>query len=282
MELSELQALISLLEDEDPEVETHVRKKLISLGQDIVPQLESFWEYDADDFVQQRIEDVIHTIQSRETFLALRNWRAGGGGDLLQGWYWATRYHYPSLELQPYADQINRMVHRIWLDFQPHSTLKDKVMMVNRMVFVREKFRSNRRSVFTPANYFLNGLLETQKGGPISLGMLVLVICQALELPVQGITLPGYFVLTYQSEEEAFFMDPFNRGAFFTREELSKFLKEMKIKEEERYYRPTSSISILLHWIKILQEAYRRRKQFDKVKALDQLLHYMDLDVEFP
>lgn len=282
MEFAELQALISLLDDEDPQVEKHVRRKLLSLGLEVVPDLEAYWEYQADEFVQQRIEDLIHTIQSQETYTALRQWRVKGGGNLLTGWYWVTRFQYPSLELQPYADKINRMVNRIWLTFQPHFTLTEKLEIINRMLYEEEGFRSNRQQVFSPANYYLNGLLETRKGAPISLGMLTLVICDALEIPLQGINLPGYFVLTYQSEQQELYLDPFNRGSFFTREELVSFLKELEVEEAEKFFRPHSNIYILLHWIHTLKEAYRRRNKPEKVRALDQLLHYIDLDVDFP
>ena len=44
MTTNEKIALISLLDDEDYEILTHVEGKIRSLGEDIIPYLESEWE----------------------------------------------------------------------------------------------------------------------------------------------------------------------------------------------------------------------------------------------
>ena len=46
---SQLDALISLLDDSDWEVKQHVRQKLVGLGAAVIPVLEQKWEGDRDD-----------------------------------------------------------------------------------------------------------------------------------------------------------------------------------------------------------------------------------------
>lgn len=279
---SELKALISLLDDDDPNVEENVRNKLIELGQTVLPQLEAAWESNEDEQIQERIEEIIHSIQSRDIILALREWRMGGGGNLLLGWELVSKYQFPELDFEPYKGQINRLVNRIWLEMRSNMTLPERLKVVSKMLFTKEKFRPNRKAVSEPGNFFLNTLLETHKGSPLSLGMLFLVLCEELQLPMQGMILPGYFVITYQDEKQEFFVDPFNKGSFFTRKDLEKYLQEVAKPHEEKFDRPSSKIFIILTLIQRLAEGYRKRKREDKANELEKLLDYMDPDTNFP
>ena len=56
MSNNELRALISLLDDPDDNIFGEIRGKLISFGDDIIPDLESAWESSFDHLLQNRIE----------------------------------------------------------------------------------------------------------------------------------------------------------------------------------------------------------------------------------
>ena len=59
---NELKALVSLLDDTDKEVKEHVRGKIISLGNQIIPFLEETWENSFDPDIQREIEDLVHEL----------------------------------------------------------------------------------------------------------------------------------------------------------------------------------------------------------------------------
>lgn len=277
MKQSEFQALIQLLDDTDPEIETHVKSTLISLGEEVIPRLEEAWEKQPDEMVQGRIEDIIYTIQTQQALDSLRQWKSVGGGSLLRGWYLASRFHFPELDYLTYKNEVNRLVNRIWLEFRSGMNLPEKLLVINRMLFVREKYRLNRRSLYDPKNYYLNTLIDTKKGSPISLGLLYLVLCQELDLPMQGIILPGYFVLVYQDARNEFFIDLRNKGAFFMRKDLNRFLEEMSLDPtDEQFTRPATNLEILVDWTRTLMHAYRQAKQADKAERLQALLEELE------
>ncbi|MCI4671974.1 MAG: transglutaminase-like domain-containing protein [Bacteroidia bacterium] len=282
MKDSELKALISLLDDDDPSVEMNVRNKLIELGQEVLPELEAAWESQEDEHIQERIEEIIHSIQSRDTILDLREWRMAGGGNLLNGWILVSKYQFPELDFEPYRNQINRLVNRIWLEMRSSMTLPERLKVISKMLFTKERFRPNRKAVSEPGNFFLNTLLETKKGSPLSLGMLYLVLCEELQLPMQGMILPSYFVITYQDEKQEFFLDPFNKGNFFTRKDLEKYLEEVSKPFNDKFDRPSSKIFIILTLVQRLIDGYKKRKRDDKAGELEKLLDYIDPDSKFP
>ncbi len=277
MDPSEFSALISLLDDTDPTVESHVMSTLISLGSDAIPQLEAAWEKQTDELVQGRIEDIIDTIQTSVTLEGLEDWKSMGGGSLLRGWFLVSRFQFPELDYITYKNEINRLVNRIWLEFRSGMNLPEKLLVINRMLFVRERFKLNRRSLFEPKNFFLNTLLDTKKGSPISLGILYLILCEELGLAIRGMAIPGYFVLMYQDNNNEFFVDVPNKGAFFMRKDLLRFVEEMNLQGNiDDYIKPTNNLEIIIEWTKALANGYRQNKQPVRAERLQAILDALE------
>lgn len=269
----ELQALIRLLEDDDPGIKGHVEHQLLSLGEPIIPELEAAWENEKDERTQGRIADIIHLIQRQHTIDHLKTWREEGGANLLRGWHLVTQYQFPELDFLTYKQAINRLVSKIWLELRAGMAIRDKFRVINRMLFDKERFRPlNSHQLFDPQHYYLNGVLDTHKGSPLSLGMLYLIVCQELEIPVYGILLPGYFVLHYEDEKTEIFIDAYDKGSFFSRKDLKEFLKKKNIEKDQRYYQPSSSIHVIITLIQVLLYCHEQRKEPQKVREWELLL----------
>ena len=69
MKQNQLNALIQLLDDPDEDVYRHIREKFMEMGLDAVPHLENNWESSEEIFVQQRIENLIHSIKSFDVLI---------------------------------------------------------------------------------------------------------------------------------------------------------------------------------------------------------------------
>jgi len=74
MEERELKALVSLLDDDDKQVVSHVEEKILSLGTTIIPHLEREWEVNFNPTVQKRIEELVHTLQYDLLKERIRTW----------------------------------------------------------------------------------------------------------------------------------------------------------------------------------------------------------------
>lgn len=273
MKESEIQALISLLEDDDPSVLSHVEEKLISLGDPIIPALEAAWESESAGHVQQRIEEVVHRIQTRHTLDAIKDWRKKRNKSLLEGWFLITQYKYPELDFDPIRSKISRLSQLIWLEMRNGMTTKHKLRVINRMLFDKERFRPNRNKRFDPYNYFLNGLIETKRGSPLGLGFLYLILCQELNIPVNGIILPGYFVLHFEDERSEVFIDVYDKGTFFSRKDLSNFLKKKNVESEDKYFRPSSKSTLILTLIEALIFCYKKADEKENLNSFKILLN---------
>src|SRR5688572_33292666 len=95
---AEIKALVSLLDDEDTQIVSHVEDKILSLGTTIIPFLEQEWESNFNSLVQRRIEELIHTLQYELLKERLTEWYAGEEKDLLTGMWVVSTYQYADLE----------------------------------------------------------------------------------------------------------------------------------------------------------------------------------------
>ena len=97
---NELKALVSLLDDDDKQITTHVEEKILSLGKEAIPFLEKEWESNLNPMVQSRIEELIHTLQYELLKERLRNWYESTDHDLLTGMWIIATYQYPDIEFE--------------------------------------------------------------------------------------------------------------------------------------------------------------------------------------
>lgn len=276
MKESEFKALISLLEDDDADVSSHIEGKLIAMGGEMIPKLEHAWEIELDEVIQKRLEDIIQGIQEQETLERFIAWRDADQKDLLEGWFLLSKYVYPNIKYATYSSRINRLVNRIWLELRRDMTVAEKLMVVNAIIFRVEKFRSGGKQMKTPGEFLLNLLFDKRRGGPFSLGILYKIVCEKLEIPLEVVILPDYFVLRSNENGAEFFIDVFQKGDFFVREDLAKFLKELRMDEQEvEILRVVAPEQILLEMINGLMKAFSYQKEPERVEALKELMELL-------
>lgn len=284
----ELDALISLMDEPDSRLYEQVRNRIFSYGSDAIPSLEKAWENTFDDGLQQRLVTLIHELQQQQLFSELSQWAKFGYEDLLQGFLIITRFQYPDLNVHDITTRVGQIVQEVWLELNPRLTSLEKVKVINHVIFDINKFGANTTNYHAPDNYYLKQLLDTRKGNPLSLGMLYLLVARSLKIPVFGVDLPRHFVLAYADQDFvgqknfspqdhiAFYINPFNKGAVFTRNEITLYIKQMKLEPQESHYAPCSNKDIIRSMISGLIESYKKASNDQKADELQNLLKALD------
>jgi regulator of sirC expression with transglutaminase-like and TPR domain len=285
MDPKEIQAIITLLDDPDGEIYEAVYQSLLEKGIDVVPELEKAWEVSANSLTQDRLENIIHKIQLNFTHNNLNKWVRDGGTDLLEGAYIIARYQYPELGFNEILNPIEKIKHDTWLEINENLTALEKVKILNHIIFDIHKFSGNTNNYYSPQNSFLNQVLLSKKGNPISLGIIYASIAQKLGLPIYGVNLPKNFILAYKdefyellnpgsslSENILFYINPFNHGAVLGRKEIDFFLKQQNITPDDSYYQPCNNLEIIQRLLLNLIYSYEKLGYNDKIKDLQDLL----------
>jgi len=283
MNKKEIKALIHLLDDPDTEISDVVTGNLKELGIDIIPELESAWESTMDLHYQEKIENIIQEIQAGNVKKNLTTWRESGSRDLLEGVFWVAKYQYPDLEIGQIRKQIDRISGDIWLELNNRLTALEKVRIINHILFDVHKFSRNNRNFYAPGNSFINLLLESKKGNPVSLAILYILVAKNLSLPIYGINLPKIFILAYMDEYEddkrrtspqqaLFYINPYHSGAVLGKREIDHYLAHHKIKIRESFFTPFTNEEIIKRLLLNLTLSYEKLGYPERLKDLREFL----------
>ncbi len=280
----ELKALISLLDEPDENIYNKIKERIFSYGVEIVPLLENEWDNTLNGLIQNRIEDIIHKIQLDDLSLELYNWIHFGSNNLLQGFVLVTKYQYPDLDEEKITKQIAKIKKDVWLELNKNLTALEKVKIINQILFYIYKFRANKKNIYSPQNSYLNNLLETKKGSPLSLGIIYIIIAQSMNIPIYGVNLPQHFILVYVSKmiqgtvseidekDILFYINPFNKGAVFTKREVEIYVSQMKLKPDKSFFKPCDNVEIIKRLINNLIFSYQSLGYINKIKEIESLI----------
>ncbi|WP_235114517.1 transglutaminase-like domain-containing protein [Cyclobacterium qasimii] len=272
----ELNALVSLLDDGDQEVKEHVRDKILSLGNKIIPFLENKWEGSFNPELQKEIEEIVHDMQFNLLMERLTDWTNSEEKELLEGLWIINTYLYPELEFEQLNGLMQQIYFDVWTNFKNELSVYDKIKLINNVMFNDLKFSANTKNFHSPANSMIKTVLETKKGNPISLCSVYLLVAKKLGLPVYGVNLPNLFVLTYKSGKFKFYINAFNKGLIFTKQDINNYLDHLKLDPKPEYYEPCENIEIIRRVIRNLIYSFEKIGDLDKSKEVSQLLKIVD------
>ncbi|TVR69256.1 MAG: hypothetical protein EA408_12765 [Marinilabiliales bacterium] len=283
MDKKNIRALIHLLDDPDAEVSDVVSGNLLELGAEIIPELESAWEKTADHEHQEKIENIIRDIQFRSLKHDLEKWHSHGAFDLLEGVCLLARYQYPDLETDEVRKEIKSISDAIWIELNNRLTALEKVRIINHVIYDIKKFSKNRKHLNSPRNTYINLVLESKKGNPVTLSILYILVAQNLELPVYGVSLPKIFLTAWVDRagkkraaeappEVLFYINPYQNGSVLGRKEIDLYLGQQKIEPRAHYYQPCDNRTIAERLLLSMILAYEKAGFQDKTADLKELL----------
>jgi regulator of sirC expression with transglutaminase-like and TPR domain len=276
--LAEIDALVKLLDDPDEEIYQHVQQRLLEYGNEAVSCLETAWEQSLDTLLQERIENIVHTIQFNNVKEDLNLWYQSGAFDLLQGALVINRYQYPDLDEQAVINQIEDIKREIWMGMQHEMSSIEKIKLINHIFYNQFGFSGNTKNHHDPQNSYLNQVLASKKGNQISLAIIYATLAQKLDMPLYGVNLPQHFILGFIDESSAekengilFYINAFNKGAIFGKHDVDQFLRQLNLEPQPGFYSPCSNTEIIRRIIRNLISAYENLGAKEKVEELKQL-----------
>jgi regulator of sirC expression with transglutaminase-like and TPR domain len=201
----------------------------------------------------------------------------------LEGAILIAKYQYPDLDEERIINKIEVIKRDIWLELNPNLTALEKVRVMNHIIFEIHGYSGNTANFHAPQNSYLNNVLESKKGNPLSLSILYSVIAQSLGLPVYGVNLPEHFILAYKDEFEdleledhpygvLFYINTFSKGTVFGKREIDTFLKQINMQPLDMFYSPCTNVDIVRRMLRNLIAAYEKLGYPEKVQDLEQLI----------
>ena len=137
-------------------------------------------------------------------------------------------------------------------------------------LFTECGFHGNTENYYDPRNSFITEVLRTKTGIPVSLSVLCLLLGRRLNLPLEGINLPGHFIIRYFADDYSMYMDPFNDGNLLTEEDCLNFLTRQSLDPSPEYLARATSATIMKRMYRNLINFYSSNGDSDMEKKLRQ------------
>jgi hypothetical protein len=282
MKETKLDSLINLLDDPDDSVFQLVQEELLKEDLAMVDYLERVWETSMDELVQKRIENIIQKIQLNDTKEKIKNWANQKSIDLFEGFFLIARHQYPEVKLKPIQDHLEKIRKEIWLEFRNSLTSLEKISIMNHIFFKHYKFSVGKDQHDSPQHCYINRILETRKGNPISISILYTLIARSLNLPVHYIDFPENPLLGYFDKDIAriahgdeienpvlFYINPAHKGAVIGPKEID-YLHSAK-EDQKRPVKPCPDRIVIKRLVEKLALAYKQEGVIEKVIYLDEI-----------
>ncbi len=282
-----LDALIGLLDDPDLTVFEMVEQELLKESDDIIPELEKKWEISLDGNCQERIENIIQHLQFKETSRLLNEWIITGNTEqkLLSGFLIVDRFQYPDVNALSIGVKLENIRKKIWLELNNSLTLLEKTTIINHFLFNILEYSINFKNIHSPQNCFLNQILDTRKGNPVSIAVFYTIIARLLEMPAYFIDFPKNPLVAIVDAKLArkvhgsnsdsdvlFYINPSNRGAITSIKEIEYHLRTNNFQPIKNYTEPKSDIQFIRRLVESLELSYQSVNFMDKRERVHQLL----------
>lgn len=275
----EISALLKLIDDPDSEIFGAVSDKIVEYGKPIIPNLEDLWENTPSEEIQNRIELLIHRLHFTDLSEDFRQWSLAGHYDLMIGALLSAKFEYPELVTTPVLQEIEKIRRNVWLELNNYLTPLEQVRIITGILYGYYGLKGAEISYSNVNDFLLHKVLETKKGNQLSNGILYLIICELLDIPIKAIGVPKQFVLAYfkpgYSAEDLeqhvtkieFFIEPAS-GQVFSHKDIENYFKRISVPPTHSYFKPLNNKRIIQHLLEEMSNCFDDKDIYKKEELL--------------
>ncbi len=202
--------------------------------------------------------------------------RDGAGLDLAHAALLIAREDYGDLEVPFYLKELDRWGAlaraNIGASRNPHVIID----RLNFTLFDEVGLRGNVDNYYDPRNSYLNEVMDRRIGIPITLSLIYMEVAQRANFPLEGVGLPGHFIISHRNSAVPLYIDPFHRGALLTTVRCQSLVKRTlgeHVLWEPQWLNPIGKIEILCRMLRNLKEVYTQASQpLKTISVLERLL----------
>ena len=171
----------------------------------------------------------------------------------------------PDLDFEPTLRKIRKAVSELT---RPIAMAGDEVAELNVMIqYLTESLNlhGNSESFEAPDSSYLNRVVETGVGIPISLSMIYMAVANELGIPLVGVAAPSHFLTQLQTDRGVFYVDAFRQGHIMDERECVQWLHELTelpVDEIRPTLRPTDERKIIIRVLHNLKSVYGSNSQW--------------------
>jgi regulator of sirC expression with transglutaminase-like and TPR domain len=193
---------------------------------------------------------------------------------------------YPDLDVEQVLGDVDQLLARLKRRLPTDAPELQRLRALNQFFFRDLGFGGNINDYYDPENSYLNAVLRTRRGIPITLAVLWLELAVGLGLNARGVAFPGHFMVKVNLPKGQVVIDPFS-GQSLSREELVErlepFRQRSSIADEFEvpmglYLQSAPPREIISRMLRNLQEIHKTQEDWPRLIAVQDRLIVLQPD----
>lgn len=190
-----------------------------------------------------------------------------GNIDLAKASLYYAQAEYPDLDIQTYLKILDAIAIEVQAQLDGTSYPLKVIRAINFELFDGMGFQGNQKNYYNPENSFLNRVIATRVGIPITLSVIYLAVAQRVGFPMVGIGMPGHFLIRPDFENAGIYVDPFNQGEILFEQDCLRKLSQIyqqPVELDPIWFVPVTNKQILARMLNNLKYIYLHQRKIDK------------------
>lgn len=195
----------------------------------------------------------------------------------------AREIAYPDLRPSAFLTQLDDWAEAVRRRRTPDRSTAARAQQLARFLFDELGLRGNREDYDDPRNSYLNEVMTRGLGLPISLSVIFLEVAARLDIPADGIGLPGHFIVAVRLPEARRFLDPFNGGQAVTAQEAARLVRDttgFAGPPRDEWFAPAQATAVLARMLVNLRQIYVQREAWPEAMAVVERLRILQPDAD--
>jgi len=193
---------------------------------------------------------------------------------------------YPDLDVEQVLGDVDQLLARLKRRLPGDASELQRLRALNQFFFRDLGFGGNINDYYDPDNSYLNTVLRTRRGIPISLAVLWLELAVGLKLNARGVAFPGHFMVKVNLPKGQVVIDPFN-GQSLSREELAERLEPYRQRHAMSdefevpmglYLQSAPPREIIARMLRNLQDIHKTQEDWPRLIAVQNRLIVLQPD----
>ena len=276
---STIYALLRLLSDPNEQVARTIQDQLSRLGPSVLPFLDQAGVTDTT--LEPRIayiKDEIRFEQLHDEFQKFVT-QSARQEDWEYGAFLIAKLAYPDLSIPHYVECLDHLAEEFRTKWHTTESPSGKAAgLLSTFLFKDKGFSGNRTEYYDPDNSYLNRVIETRQGIPISLSALYVFVGKRLGLPVVGVGMPGHFLVKLEGETPAQFVDCFNGGTILREQDCEQFITASGLDYDPKLLEKSSTTTILARMLRNLLSIYEKEAEEQMARRILTMLELLKIE----
>jgi regulator of sirC expression with transglutaminase-like and TPR domain len=266
-----LRSLVTLLEEEDPASLALVRRKILGVGAAIMPYLDELRRA-ATPQMAVRLDSVASELRFQDLRREFVRLALAKTPDLEDGAILISRFGFADVDAEVYRSWLDKVAAAVAADIPADAGIGESVRRLANHVFQSLAFAGNETRYYDADNSYLSRVIDTRRGIPVTLTVLMLLLARRLKLPLYGVGTPGHFLAGFKEGGASLFVDCFRGGQLLTLPEVKRMLVRNGYDWRPELGKPVGSRDILARILRNLISIYQKNGAADRAERLSTLV----------